>query len=875
VENLKEILLSRAVAACYVANPAMFPVLTFERVYLILKNGFFTPNLPLSMAGYAMVLIQAFNAIRSGHEFGRIALALAKRSQSSLNQSVLDVRVGFAVHALVLHWKQDLASTIGPLYENYRTGLQSGEAEYATYSLVAALRAELIMGRHLPLVLEKMQAALVKIDSLQQKTSSDAIAVTIGYASALMGETGVEAQANSQIEAGNPARLTLFHWYLFKSAKAYLFRDIETALKDIRMSETYLASAACMATLPVYHLYHSLCLLASWHDMDRNQRSDALAKISMLQKKLKIWARHAPMSCLHKWQLVEAERFRVMGKAQKAQVYFDAAAKSAKDSGFLNDEALVHELTGQFYLTTGKEMAARMHIGEAHFKYADWGAFAKVKQLEQAHAQLLSRQIEYQRMDAATDLPHAERQLDIETVIRASQTLSEEIQFNKLLEKLMQLLVENAGAQKGILLLQKAGVLTIQAKVQGDDINVRQGTAVTESLDLSLRIVNYVKRTRLNVVLGDAGSDSRFNADPYIEQTRPKSVLCIPLQKQSELIGILYLENNLAVDAFTPERTELLKILSTQIAISLENAGLYAELEHKVEMRTEALLQKNEELNHTLVSLKQMQTQLVESEKLASLGQLVAGVAHEINTPVGVGVTGASTLAEETEKIVSMYQDGSMRRSDLDSYVATAATISKLLLSNMERAAVLIQSFKEVAIDQTSEERRTFRLKAYIEDVLLNLRPMLRKTGHEVTVDCAETIEIDTYPGALSQVLTNFVMNALLHAFDQSSTPGMMSVAVREPESSSIELRFSDNGKGIPEDVLPRIFDPFFTTTRGRGGSGLGLNIVHNLVTGSLQGQISVESKVGSGTTFILNFPRNPVTSAAPKADHNGAQGDA
>ncbi|HCE11046.1 MAG TPA: histidine kinase, partial [Oxalobacteraceae bacterium] len=285
-------------------------------------------------------------------------------------------------------------------------------------------------------------------------------------------------------------------------------------------------------------------------------------------------------------------------------------------------------------------------------------------------------------------------------------------------------------------------------------------------------------------------------------------------------------------------------------------------LEQKIEARTQALRQKNGELNDTLDSLRQAQKQLVESEKLASLGQLVAGVAHEINTPVGVGVTGASTLAEETAKLQTMYQAGTMKRSDLESYVSTAATISKLLLSNMERAATLIQSFKEVAIDQTSQERRRVELKTYIEEVLLNLSPMLRKTMHTVTVDCPDALDVDTYPGAISQVLTNFVMNALLHAFADGDH-GKMAIVVRAPDASSVELRFSDNGKGIPQEAIPKIFDPFFTTMRGRGGSGLGLNIVHNLVTGTLQGKVTVDSTLTVGTTFILNFPRNAVNGAA------------
>ncbi|MDB5764451.1 MAG: putative two-component system sensory histidine kinase [Herminiimonas sp.] len=874
VEILKEQLLSRALSASYVVNPAVFPILIFEQVQTILKNGSYTPASPFAMAGYAMVLIQGFGQIQSGFEIGKLVLALANRKRASARQDGHRVRVEYVVHALIFHWKQHLSSTVIPLYDNYRTGLQIGEFEYATYSLVAALRAELLMGRPLQPLLEKMQLALAKTNSIKQQISADAIAIGIGYASALIGVAGEPAYARKNTEAAMPPRLTLMYRHFSESAKAYLLSDFKAALNSIEQSEIYLGSAACMATLPVFHLYYSLCLLACYPGMDEKQRSGALTKVRKFQKKLKLWSRHAPMNNLHKWQLVEAERCRVLGKLDRAAGYFDLAIKEAGRNGFLNDEALSNELAARFYLASGKEREARIHLEEAHARYADWGASAKVELLEKTYPDLLATAIKKRWIDATAPLTASRQSLDIETFIKASQTLSGEIHLDKLLEKLMRLLIENAGAQKGVLLLQKYGALTIQAMIEGEGIRLRQETAALESADISLGIINYVRRTRQNVVLGDARYDSQFNGDPYIGRAHPKSVMCIPLQKQSELVGILYLENNLAVDAFTPERTELLHILSTQIAISLENAGLYNELEQKVQVRTKALREKNGALNQTLTSLKQMQKQLVESEKLASLGQLVAGVAHEINTPVGIGVTGASTLAEETEKIESLHQAGTMKRSDLDNYIGTASIISKLLLSNMERAATLIQSFKEVAIDQTSEERRTFRLKAYIDDVLLNLRPMLRNAGRQVTVDCPDMIEVDTYPGALSQVLTNFVMNALLHAFDQDNISGRMTIVVNEHYASSIELRFSDNGKGIPQEYLPRIFDPFFTTMRSKGGSGLGLNIVHNLVTGSLQGRISVESAINKGTTFILNFPRNPIKKSIPAATGNDMHGD-
>jgi len=269
-----------------------------------------------------------------------------------------------------------------------------------------------------------------------------------------------------------------------------------------------------------------------------------------------------------------------------------------------------------------------------------------------------------------------------------------------------------------------------------------------------------------------------------------------------------------------------------------------------------------EELRHAktgaekaLQDLREAQHNLIQAEKMASLGGLVAGVAHEINTPVGIGLTGASTLAVETDKIRKLYQNDDMSQSDFEEYLDIANRSTRLLMSNMERAASLIQSFKQVAVDQVSDERRSFDLAEYIDEVLTSLHPALRKSGIEVGVACPSGLEIDGFPGGLSQVLTNLVLNAINHAFEDGGR-GKISIAVDLPDEATVRVRVSDDGKGIPSANIGRIFDPFFTTRRTAGGSGLGLHIVYNIVTGTLKGGIDVESAEGVGTTFSIVFPR-------------------
>lgn len=269
-------------------------------------------------------------------------------------------------------------------------------------------------------------------------------------------------------------------------------------------------------------------------------------------------------------------------------------------------------------------------------------------------------------------------------------------------------------------------------------------------------------------------------------------------------------------------------------------AALNVELEARVEART--------------TELQRTQDDLIRSEKLAALGALVAGIAHELNTPIGNSVTVASTLHEKTAEFAEQIADGTLKRSSLNSYLAAAQTASDLLLRSLSQARNLVASFKQVAVDQTSDQRRKFDVREVVGEVLTTLSPTIRKTPFSISLDIPEGIVMDSYPGPFGQIVTNFVSNAILHAFD-GRLAGTVTLRAGLPEHGQLVLTVTDDGNGIPDEHLRRIFDPFFTTKLGKGGSGLGLNIVYNIVTRVLGGKISVESRVGAGTTFMLTMP--------------------
>lgn len=280
---------------------------------------------------------------------------------------------------------------------------------------------------------------------------------------------------------------------------------------------------------------------------------------------------------------------------------------------------------------------------------------------------------------------------------------------------------------------------------------------------------------------------------------------------------------------------------------------LNEQLELRVEKRTKELQQANQALRHSIETLKLTQEQLIQAEKSVALAGLVAGIAHEINNPVGIGVTSASYLEQQTRELRTMYKQGTMTRSTLEKYLESAAEAAVIILRNLQRAAEQVKSFKQVAVDQTSSEQRRFKLKTYIDDLMLSLHPKFKHTNHTITIHCPEEIEITSYPGAFSQIITNLVINTLTHGFERK-TQGEIVLEVMA-EDNILRLRYHDNGRGMTQEERSRAFDAFYTTRRGQGGTGLGLHIVYNLVTQKLGGEITCESAPGMGTTFMIQFP--------------------
>jgi len=852
-------ILSSIAAAAYVAAPDLLIPLISSEVNLSIKYGNATWS-PAAYVGYGLILCGVLQDIETGYKFGKLALNVVQRFNAQKVKAVVLEVLG----AHIMPWKEPYQDTLAILVTGYHSGVETGNFEFAGFCAFHVCSQSYFIGHELTTLEQKMAMYSNAISQIRREiplnwtaTFWQAVLILLDRnenVTSLTGEVYNEEQSLPRAMAANE-RTELHFIYLHKLILGYLLGEVHKAVQYAQMAEHYLDGVTAMVAVAVFYFYDSLAHLALVADTSNLSKQILLKRVNINQKKMKHWTEHAPMNHLHKYYLVEAEKARVLGQFGEAIDFYEQAIQGAKDNEFIQEEALAYELAAKFYLGRGMAKFAQTYMKEAHYAYTRWGAKAKIKDLEAKYPQLLTQsattnQITDTRQTTTSQSTstNSGAALDLATVMKASQAIGSEIFLDKLLTSLMNILIENAGAQVGYLMLETDRKLLVEAsgKVNHEQVSVLQSISLKDTPYLARSIVNYVWRTQETVLLNNATVEGKFTNDRHIKEHQPKSILCTPLINQGQLSGIVYLENNLTTEAFTPQRLHILQLLSGEAAIAIDHARLYNNLEQKVAERTQ-------ELSDTLAELQATQHKLVESEKMAALGGLVAGVAHEINTPVGIGITAASLLAEKTAAFFETYQSGKMKRSELEKFLDTAMQSSSMVLGNLQRAADLIEGFKQVAVDQSSEDKRIFKLKQYIKEILIPLKPKLKTTQHRVEIRGDETLTLDTYPGALSQIVTNLVINSLTHAYLPEDA-GVLIFDLKQ-EDKQVLIEYADDGKGILQENLGKIFEPFFTTKRGKGGTGLGLHIVYNLVTQKLSGTIECESQVDVGTKFIIRLP--------------------
>ncbi|WP_416307224.1 ATP-binding protein [Neptunicella sp. SCSIO 80796] len=326
--------------------------------------------------------------------------------------------------------------------------------------------------------------------------------------------------------------------------------------------------------------------------------------------------------------------------------------------------------------------------------------------------------------------------------------------------------------------------------------------------------------------------------------------------------------NELAIlaNAFNRLLARIQQHIQSQQEAEKEYRSLTASLEEKVNQRTVALKEANQELIQTLEKLHEFQRQLVQNEKMASLGDMVAGIAHEVNTPIGLGVTASTMMIDRIDQIQKDFDNKTLKASALGKFLSESKENLNIVYRNLNRSADLISSFKQVAVDQTHELNRTFSVQQLIDEILLSLRPRLKQTRHEIKIDCDPSLTIECKAGPIHQVLINLIMNSLIHGFEFIEV-GTIGIDITLSDDDKLCITYTDDGKGLSDTLKKRIFDPFVTTKRGKGGSGLGMHLVFNLVTQGLGGTIKVESEEDQGVKFVIVFPVKRASVSAQDLD--------
>jgi predicted ATPase/signal transduction histidine kinase/CheY-like chemotaxis protein/tRNA A-37 threonylcarbamoyl transferase component Bud32 len=863
-------ILSAVVSPVFVAKPELLPKIIFTMVNFCLERGHSALG-AIAYSWYGVLLTGALGEIDAGYHSGQLALKLLEQ----FNAKEFKCKIYNMFYTFVRHWKEHARETIAPLIESVQSGLETGDLEFTSYSALHICYLHFLIGEPLESVEQKQLQYFTLAQNLKQELSMELLKVwgqiilnlreKNANPSQLIGEKFNAAEMLPRLLTANN-NLSVFYVYFGKMLIAYLFKKPEESVTNASLAAEYSPAAIGLMMIGVHNFYYSLGLLAVYPTADSAEQAKHLMQVAANQEKMQHWAHHAPMNYQHKYELIEAETARVLGEKDRAIDYYDRAIQHSREQGYIQEEALANELAAEFYLFAGREKVAKVYMTDAYYGYIRWGANAKVADVEERYPQLIVRMPESEIFASSTQtltvtsstVTGSHKALDFATVMKASLAISGEIVLDALLAKLMQILLENAGAQTGCLIAPKNGEFVIEAAGEVDgDVRVLSGAGLDYAYPRS--VINFVDRTLEDIVLHDARSEAIFNSDPYIATHQPKSVLCAAIVYQGKLTAILYLENNLITGAFTPERLEVLKLLSSQAAIALENARLYANLataneqleeynftlEAKVKERTQELNEKNSLLSEEIKERQKAEATAQDASRAKS--EFLANMSHELRTPLN-GILGYTQIFKRDKHLTSQQQNG---------------------IGVIHRCGEHLLALIEDILDLSKIEARRMDIVPKEFDFLDFMQGItaicsVRAGQKNIAFNCEYLSSLPTAISAdekkLRQILINLIGNAVKFTESGGVTFKISAVdCVRDRErneviTKNVKIRFQveDTGIGIAADELPKIFAPFEqvgNTRRHTEGTGLGLAISHQLVE-IMGGELKVESTLDRGSIF-------------------------
>jgi predicted ATPase/signal transduction histidine kinase len=883
-------LIENIAASVYYADSYLFTRIVLVSMNLIMKSGM-TVNAATIFNCYAIILC-GMGDINLAYQMTQLAQHIVNKS----NVSYLQSRIYIGTAMMVLPWKHHLKGGISLLEQGYEKSLESGDLEYAGLNLVSLNTVLFLTGKELTSLDQK----LVKSSQLLTQIKQPQVLKHIQTFHQAMHHLLIPTQSPTQfsgpyydeaidlklqMDENDAAGMTRVHG--LKAILAYLFDEIQVGVHNSALAKK-LSSPVDVFNFTLY-FYDSLLLIAQYSTASSVEQRQILKTVKQNQANMKKWAKKAHENCLHKFHLVEAERCRISQKYTQAMDFYECAIAGAKENEYIQEEALANELTAKFYLNWQKEKIAQTYMIEAYYCYSRWGAKVKVIQLEQKYPELLSPILQPSQSDINTSKTIANTStktyqatsttstnlLDFTSVMKASFALSGEMELDKLITKIMQVILENAGATKGVLIFSRDQDLTveaiaIQSSKSDHSLRIIQNTLpVKDSLDIPLKIINYVKRQLQPLIFDNIQAESEWTADEYIRQQQPQSLLCFPILNQGKLLAVLYLENTLIQNAFTSERVESLKLLCSQAAISLENAELYRKAQ-----------EYSQQLQQSLTQLQEAQIQLVQSEKMSALGEMMSGITHEINNPLGFVSGNIDQVEEALQEVLEHLEIYQQNYPPAEAVTAHAEEIElEYLLEDLPEMVTSMKTginrIKEISksmriFSRSDQEKAVeFDLHESLDSTLLILKHRLKANEKrpeiQVIKEYGEFPTVQGFPGQLNQVFMNILANAV-DVFDEMSQKQSIDEIKQNPYqitlkteldavNKTVDIEIKDNGCGMPEAVKNKIFEHLYTTKAVGKGTGLGLSIARQIIVDKHSGKLECHSTVGEGTKFMIQIP--------------------
>jgi PAS domain S-box-containing protein len=891
---------------------------------------------------FGFMLGPVFHRYRDADRFAKLACDLVEKHGFIAYRAKVHYAMG-----TVAFWTQPVASAIDFNRATFRAAAETGDLTYACYSMFQFLTGLLLRNDPLDVVWRELEMALDFARKAKYSDGADMIGSLQRFIASMQGRTATfstfsEAQFDeATFEArltGERIPLTVCWYWILKLKARYLSGDYVEALAAADKAKPLLSAVAAQIQLLDYVCYAALTVAACDENASAGKQQEQRELLTAHQEQLREWAENYPPTFAGKYALVSAEIARLEGRYFDAMQLYEQAIQSAHENSFVQDEALALEVAARFCTTHGFETIAHVYLYKARNCYDRWGALGKVKQLDERYPHLH----EERTPTSSATIGQPVGQLDVDAVVKASQALSSEIVLPELIEKLVRIAVEHAGAERGLLILLKGDEPQIEAEATTGhgmiDVTVRQ-TVITP-LDLPQSALQYVIRTREPVVLDDASVRNLYSEDEYVRQKRPRSVLCLPIVKQTKLVGAFYLENNLTPRAFTSDRLALLEMLASQAAISLENAKLYSELQRSeafladgqstshtgsfgwnllrgeidwseetykifeydraVKPTSELVFQRihpddrdlvqqtidrasearaNLDFDHRLLmpdgsvkyvhvlaraletssgkleyvgavtdvterkraeeALRQANADLAHINRVTTVGELTASMAHEVNQPIAAAVTDAKTCMRWLTR----------DQPDLEEARAAAMRVVK----DATRAAEIISRIR-LLFNKGTPERELVDVNEIIGEMIFLLRSeAIRYTISIRTELAADLPQVMGDRVQLQQVLMNLMINSIDAMKD---VDGVRELAIHSQpaEDEQLLVSVSDTGVGLPPKQADQIFHAFFTTKPH--GTGMGLRISRSIVE-SHGGRLWAAANSPRGANFHFTLSAN------------------